>query len=147
MSNDPNQSEPASASPFAGLATKIRSGKKTAAQAEYEATPPKLSVTHRTSAADGRRITGIASAIRVLNGAAARLAMMCPPLKIELDGEVVATVAEGQKFDIITTAGPHRLRILSTVGSATRDLELTNGQRLRFWCLNTISGVVFQRED
>jgi hypothetical protein len=146
MSNGPNQSESASASPLAGLASKIRDGKKSAAQAEYDATPPKLSITHRRTAKEQFWITNPASILRVIIGAATR-PVMCPPLKIELDGEVVATIEEGQKFDVVTSSGPHCLRILSTVGSATRDVELTNGQRLRFWCLNSISGVVFQRED
>lgn len=139
MSNDPNQSEPASVSHLAGLASKIRDGKKSAAQAEYDATPPKLSITHRRTAASRRGVMRLFSILAK--------PVMSPPLNVELDGVIVATIDEGQKFDIVTTAGPHRVRVISNVGSAIRDFELTNGQRLRFWCLNSISGVVFQRED
>lgn len=138
MSDEPNQCEPGSASPFAGLASKIRAG-KSAAQADYEATPPKLSITYRKSAASGGGIKRLFSALTA--------PVMSPPLNIELDGVIVGKVEPGQKFEVITTAGQHRLRILSTTCSATRDVELTNGQRLRFWCLTSISGVVCQRED
>jgi len=138
MNNDPNQAEPAAASPYAGLASKIRTG-KTVAQAEYEATPPKVSITHRKTAAPGR---GILKLFNLLTKP-----VLSPPLKVELDGVIVGSVEETQTLDIVTTAGPHRLRLLAPVSSATRDLELTNGQRLRFWCLSSISGIVFQRED
>lgn len=140
------QCEPESASHLAGLANRIREGRKTASQSEYEATPPKLSIAHRRTAAEGVNLLSLPSIIRFAFGAATRT-VMCPPLQIELDGEIVATIEEGQKFELVTTAGSHHLRVLSTVGSSSRDLELTNGQRLRFWCLNSISGVVFQRED
>lgn len=138
--------EPESGSHLAGLASKIREGKKSPAQAEYDATPPKITITHRRTGSASGRITGLASAIRVLVGTATK-PVMSPPLNVELDGLLLATIKEGERFEVVTTAGTHRLRILSTIGHSTRDLELTNGQRLRFWCLNSISGVVFQRED
>jgi len=138
MSNEPNQSEPASASPYTGLASKIRSG-KSAAQADYDATPPKLSITYRKIVASGFGIKRLLSMMAE--------PVMSPRLQVELDGVIIGSVESGQTFDIITTAGPHRLRILSTVCSATRDIELTNGQRLRFWCLTSMAGVVFQRAD
>jgi hypothetical protein len=146
MSDDPRQADSGSASSLAGLASKIRNGKQTAAQAEYDARPPKISITHRRTGSASGRITGLASAIRVLVGTATK-PLISPPLNVELDGLLLATIDEGERFEIVTTAGSHRLRILSTVGHSTRDLELTNGQRLRFWCLNSISGVVFQHED
>jgi hypothetical protein len=152
MNNDPNQPEPTSASPFSGLASKIRGG-KSATQAEFEATPPKLSITYRKIVMPRGRTWLVSSAIEALLIAIQELLItlagpiMSPPLRIELDGVVVARVVVGQSFDVITTAGSHRVRILSTFCSATRNLELTNGQRLRFWCLTSISGVVFQRED
>ena len=146
MSNEPNQSEPASVSHLAGLASKIREGKKSPARAEYDSTPPKISITHRRTGSSDGKIRGLASAIRVLVGTAMK-PVMSPPLNVELDGLLLATIAEGERFEVVTTAGSHRLRILSTIGHSTRDLELTNGQRPRFWCLNSISGVVFQQED
>jgi hypothetical protein len=146
MGNDPNQSESASASSLTGLASKIRSGKKTASQSEYDATPPKISITHRKTFNPELRISSPISILVFLLDKLTR-PLLCPPLRIELDGLVIATVAEGEKFDISTQAGPHRLRIRSIIRSSSRELELTNGQRLRFWCLNSLSGVVFQRED
>ncbi len=127
-----------STSPYAGLAAKIRGG-KSAAQTEYEQTPPKLKITHRESGQGfGRGLT------RALSIAAS--ALVSSALRVELNGVIVGAVAAGESLEIEIESGSHRLRILSSMCSNTKHFEITNGQQLKFWCLTTMTGVVLQRE-
>lgn len=137
MSNEPNPSDSASASPFAGLAGKIRAG-KSAAQVDYETTPPKIGVTYRKVVTPLRGIKALLTGLLE--------PVMSPALQVELDGVVVGSVECGKSIDFVTTPGQHQLRIHSSNSTESRDFQVTNGQRLRFWCLTSISGIVLQRD-
>lgn len=135
---DPSNSD---ASPYAGLAARIRGGKKTAAAAEYEQRPPSLRIIYRHSVARLRRFR-LADFAR----AAAEL-YVTVHLKVELDGTVVGTLVPGETLELDTTAGEHRLRIVGVAASSrTRILQLTNGQRMTFWCKPSFTSIIFERE-
>jgi hypothetical protein len=68
-------------------------------------------------------------------------------LRVELDGAVIGTLVPGETLNVDTTAGEHRLRILGVaISSRTRVLELTNGQRMTFWCKPSFTSIIFERE-
>jgi hypothetical protein len=133
--------EDADASPYAGLAARIRGGKRTADAAEFEERPPSLTIAYRRTANPMRGFSLYRAAESALGS---MVAVQC---KVELDGAVVGTLAPGQTLQLDTTAGEHRLRILGlAVHSRTRVLQLTNGQRLTFWCCPALTGILFERE-
>jgi hypothetical protein len=133
--------EDSAESPYAGLAARIRGGKRTADAAEFEDRPPTLTIAYRRTANPMRGFSLYRGAEAALGSL---LAVQC---KVELDSTVVGTLSPGQTLQWDTTAGEHRLRILGlVVHSRTRVLQLTNGQRLTFWCYPTLTGILFERE-
>jgi len=133
--------EDSDVSPYAGLAARIRGGTRTAAAAEFEERSPSLTIAYRRTANPMRGFSLYRAAEAALGSL---LAIQC---KVELDGAVVGTLSPGQTLQLDTTAGEHRLRILGiVVHSRTRVLQLTNGQRLTFWCHPSLTGIIFERE-
>jgi hypothetical protein len=127
------------ASPYAGLAARIRGG-KSASAAEYDDQPPVVTVYYRAKA--GLKRLG---AFQIASAAAE--ALLSVQFHVELDGKNVGKLLPGQKLEWETTAGEHELRVVGlTASSSTRRLQLTNGQRLNFWCQASFSGIIFERQ-
>jgi hypothetical protein len=127
------------ASPYAGLAARIRGG-RSAAAAEYEERPPSLTISYRRKAT--------LNGFNVLQAAAvAAVNLQSVKFSVELDGQIVGELQPGEHLQLETTAGEHHLRILGMFAdSSTRVLQLTNGQRLAFWCQTSLTGIVLERE-
>jgi hypothetical protein len=99
------RAEGSAASPYAGLAGKIRAGGSASAAAAAE-TPPQVRII---------RSEDYASVGDVL-----------------VDDAVVAQIASGERLTINIPAGKHRLAVRVNRSTAVVDLEIENGQAARF---------------
>lgn len=127
-------------SPYAGLASKIRSG-KSAAQAEYDSTPPALSVLYT------RPQSGLFLRCTILGVFDNLFGAIAIPLRIEIDGQIAGTLYPKDKIVVELEPGEHQLRVLGLwMKSAKKPFHLTNGQRIKFWCQSAWLGIILQRD-
>lgn len=125
-------------SPYAGLSRKIR-GEKSASAVEYENRPPSLSVTRRTDA-------GLPGKFRIFNVLGALISSYS--FRVELDGQVVGDLRQGDTLRLEVAPGEHAIRITTPLASSEKiTLEVQNGHQVRFSCLASLTGIILQRED
>ncbi len=126
-------------SPYAGLADKIRGG-KSASQLEYESQPPAFTVTRRTEKVSLKGILGVVEAIGSL--------VSNEQFSVEIDGQIVGQLSMGESQAFEVSPGPHCIRIVTpVVCSRMIDVDVENGQRLRFSCRSKLTGIILQRDN
>jgi hypothetical protein len=120
-------------SPYAGLGKKIRGG-KSASAIEFENRPPALTVI-RTIIEERPRGT-----LAIL-GLFQRYVSSFP-FSVELDGQVLGALSVGDVITVDIAPGSHSLQITTPISkSKARQLQAENGQRIRFLCQPTVTGI------
>jgi hypothetical protein len=134
-----------SASPYAGLSSRIRTGKSAAAH-EYENRPPSLCVVRRQNGAK-LRIGGIHTLVRSI-ASSFRASVEAQPFTVELDGQSAGTLLGGEALQIDVSPGGHSLRIVTPLSkSAEASIKIENGQRFKYSCFCTMAGISLMRDD
>ena len=77
-----------------------------------------------------------------------RFAVDSYPFGVELDGETVGELLGGETLHLEVGPGQHRLRITTSIAkSPAKSLQIENGQRLKYSCLSTMTGISLIRDD
>ena len=93
------------------------------------------------------RVRGVRGLVQAIANSF-RLAVDAYPFRVELDGEAVGELLSGETLQREVTPGQHRLRITTSISkSATKSLQIENGQRLKYSCLSTMTGISLIRDD
>lgn len=129
-----------SESPYAGLVKKLRPV-QSPAQQQFSAKEPVLVVTRsRESLSMRGAFLFLLNVYRMLVGS--------QTFRVEVDGDVVAELDEGQECRVPLPPGEHRLRVTTRMGaSRTICFTIRNGQRLWYACSPKMFGVLLRRID
>lgn len=132
--------DPESASPYAGLARKIRP-QGSPALTEHLATDPVVVVIRSTESVFTRNLF-----LATLN--LFRFAVTSLPFNVVLDGNIVASLTAGERSETPVAPGEHRLWVSNAL-AASRAFKFTvgPGQRIRFACSGKTVGMMMRRID
>lgn len=132
--------DPEETSPYTGLARKIRPH-GSAALAEHLSKDPVVVVIRANERYSTRSVL-----LATLN--LYRLAVTSLPFNVVLDGDVVAKLAAGERFETPVAPGEHRLWVSNAL-AASRAVSFTvdRGQRVRFACNGKTVGLMMRRID
>ena len=70
------------------------------------------------------------------------------PFRVELDGQIVGQLSQGERLTFDVTPGEHTIRVTTPITSSrTRRIDIKNGQHFRFSCQTKFTGIMFQQND
>jgi len=127
----------APASPYAGLAQKIRGGPSAVAE-EYA---NRLPVIHIVRPLEDWRLRGRWALIDLF-----RMVLLRYDFDVLLDDQQVGRLARSSELRLEISAGRHVLQVKTPLVKSRRlAFEIANGQRFRFTCQTSIAGLVLQK--